>query len=223
MSLSLLRIGNLASIMKLDVAARTLVAATSSSKKVPSPPKAPKSPKQAKLKPGPQELAEFSGKDLISLLSKPVVRAPSGYNIYVKEQYDDLRRNSPHLSPKAVMKDLSEKWSTMEPNRKGQYLDAAKAKRSNAAPAYSEYRSILSQTVKLSTVLKSIRQAGLSKRLPRGRSGFNLFCSERYPSASGDTLASKMKYMASEWSRTPESLKSEYNDRASKLHLSKNE
>ena len=226
MSLSLLRIGKLASIMKFDVAARTLVAATSSSKRVTSPPKAPKSPKQAKapkLKPEPEQLAVINEKDLLTLLSKPVIRPPSGFNLYVKEQYDDLRRNSPQLSPSQVMKSLSEKWSTMDPNNKGSYLDAAKAQRSQDGPAYSEYRNILSQKVKVSAMLKSIRKAGLTKRIPRGCSGFNLFCRENYPSASGDSLASKMKFLASQWSRTPESLKLEYNDRASKLHQSKNE
>lgn len=154
------------------------------------------------------------GLNISTLLAKPA-RPLSAYNLFVREKFDLVKNNDPSRPAGQILSSLAAEWKTLDSNEKAKFLTEAKNQRTTTGPAYKEYRNILSQKVKISTVVKSIQEAGIVKR-PKRTSGFNLYVKENFESLSGP-LPSRMQTLSNRWKQLPESQKQQFNQRASEL------
>ncbi|XP_072281282.1 transcription factor A, mitochondrial [Pyxicephalus adspersus] len=152
----------------------------------------------------------------------PPKRPLSSFFRFLSEQRPILIKKHPEATVFEISKMIGNEWRALPEAERQAYIDAARAENMKYREVFNAYKESLhpidieilkdkrKQRLERRKKMRQKRERTILGQPKRCRSAFNIYLSENYSEAKGDTLPEKMKSLRHEWDKLPSSKKQVY-------------
>ncbi|XP_033880507.2 transcription factor A, mitochondrial [Acipenser ruthenus] len=152
----------------------------------------------------------------------PPKRPLTGYLRYAVQQRPAVAKQYPDVRIVEITKKIAQEWRLLSPEQKKPYQEAALAARQVYKEEMTKFKEQLSpaqaaalkeekrQKMARRRAIRKKRELTMLGKPKRPRSAFNIFMSEHFQEATGESMQSKMKNLFEDWSKLRISQKQVY-------------